>query len=150
MLLELKLLQYQADLSLRKNAENTWVFDPIRKKDIVLTPEELMRQLLLQYLLQNKGYPANKIRVEVGIELNGLSKRCDILVYDAAFAPWLLIECKSPKVSLKTDTFEQAARYNLRLRAPYLAISNGLSSYCCRLDLENESFEYLNDFPSWA
>jgi hypothetical protein len=149
MFLDLDILQYQSSLVLRKNTETTWVFDPIRKKDIVLTPEELLRQLLLQYLLQEKKYPANKIRVEIGIELNGLTKRCDIVAYDRDFQPWLLVECKSPKVALRAETFEQAARYNMRLRAPYLAISNGLSTCCCSIDLENEQFEYLTDFPTW-
>lgn len=116
---------------------------------MVLTPEELLRQMILQYLLETKKYPANRIRVEIGIEWNGLKKRCDIVVFDPQLRPWLLLECKSPKVALNQSVFEQAARYNLRLQAPFLAISNGLSSYCAGLDFEKQSFEYLAEFPEY-
>jgi len=114
---------------------------------MVLTPEELLRQLVLIYLLEIKNYPANRIRVEAGFTLNGLQKRSDIVVFDAAVNPWLLVECKSPKVPLTQATFEQAARYNLELRAPFLAVTNGLATFCCALDFEQQSIEYLADFP---
>ena len=147
MLLQLDFLQFQPKLRLSKSGEKTFVFDPIRRKDMVLTPEELLRQLVLTYLLEIKSYPANRIRVEVGFTLNGLQKRSDIVVFDAAVKPWLLVECKSPKVPLTQATFEQAARYNLELRAPFLAVTNGLATFCCALDFEQQSIEYLADFP---
>lgn len=149
MLLDLDLLTYQTALRLHKSGEQAFVFDPIRRKDVVLTPEELLRQLMLRYLLDGKKYPANRIRSEVGIEVNGLSRRCDLVVFDPELKPWLLIECKSPKVALKQDTFEQAARYNLQLRAPFLAITNGLSSYCCALDFEQGMFAYMDALPDY-
>ena len=149
MLLELDFLQYQPKLRLSKTAEQTYVFDPIRKKDLVLTPEELLRQLVLLYLLEEKKCPPNRIRTEIGIEVNGMTKRCDIVVYDADIKPWLLVECKSPKVRLTQATFEQAARYNMRLQAPFLAVTNGLRTYCARLDFEDAGFEYLGDFPEF-
>ncbi len=124
------------------------VFDPIRRKAVVLTPEELLRQLVLQYLLEVMRYPANRIRSEIGLTLNGRPKRCDIAVFDAALQPWLLVECKSPKVALNQATFEQVARYNLQFRAPFLAVTNGLATYCCALDFENGSFSFLPDFPA--
>ena len=147
MLLQLDFLQFQPKLRLSKSGEKTFVFDPIRRKDMVLTPEELLRQLVLIYLLEIKNYPANRIRVEAGFTLNGLQKRSDIVVFDAAVKPWLLVECKSPKVPLTQATFEQAARYNLELRAPFLAVTNGLATFCCALDFEQQSIEYLADFP---
>lgn len=151
MLLDLDLLSFQPALRLRKEASGAvWVFDPIRKKEVSLSPEEHVRQLLLQYLLQGKSYPPGRIRVEIGIVVNTLQKRCDVVVYDAALQPWLLIECKSPKVALKQDTFEQAARYNLQLRAPYMAISNGLHSYCCALNFEKQDFQYLDALPAYG
>jgi len=146
-LLQLDFLQFQPKLRLSKSGEKTFVFDPIRRKDMVLTPEELLRQLVLIYLLEIKNYPANRIRVEAGFTLNGLQKRSDIVVFDAAVNPWLLVECKSPKVPLTQATFEQAARYNLELRAPFLAVTNGLATFCCALDFEQQSIEYLADFP---
>jgi len=149
MLLELDFLQFQPKLRLSRSAESTFVYDPIRKKEVVLQPEELLRQLVLLYLLEEKKCPAHRIRSEVGIEVNGLKRRCDIVVYDGALKPWLVVECKSPKVRLSQATFEQAARYNLSLKAPFLAVTNGLTTYCATLDFENASFEYLPDFPEF-
>ena len=114
---------------------------------MALIPEELLRQLVLLYLLEVKKYPANRIRVEAGFTLNGLQKRSDIIVFDSAVKPWLLVECKSPKVPLTQDTFEQAARYNLRWQAPFLAVTNGLATFCCALDFERQGVEYLKDLP---
>lgn len=149
MLLELDLLQFQPRLRLSKSGESAFVFDPIRRKEVTLTPEELLRQLVLLYLLEEKKYPAHRIRSEVGIQVNGLSRRCDLVVYDAAVNPWLLVECKSPKVPVNQNTFEQAARYNLRLRAPFMVVTNGLASYCATLDFEEERFEYLGVLPEY-
>lgn len=149
MLLELNLLQFQPKLRLSKSGESAFVFDPIRRKDVALTPEELLRQLVLLYLLEEKKYPAHRIRSEVGIEVNGLRRRCDVVVFDADLKPWLLVECKSPKVALDQKTFEQAARYNLRLRAPFLSVTNGLATYCSALDFDLEKFEYLTALPEY-
>jgi Type I restriction enzyme R protein N terminus (HSDR_N) len=148
-LLELDLLPFQSSLRLSQAAGKHYVYDPIRRKEIVLTPEELLRQMIVLYLLENKKYPAQRIRVEIGIELNGMKKRCDIVIFDPELRPWLLVECKSPKVSLSQATFEQAARYNMQLQAPFLAITNGLSTYCAGLDFDNQSFQYLPDFPEY-
>ncbi len=149
MLLELDLLQFQPRLRLSKSGESAFVFDPIRRKDVALTPEELLRQLVLLYLLEEKKYPAHRIRSEIGIEVNGLRRRCDLVVFDAQVKPWLLVECKSPKVALNQKTFEQAARYNLRLRAPFLTVTNGLATYCSALNFEQETFEYLGGLPEY-
>lgn len=150
MLLELNFLQFQPQLRLSRSGDTTFVYDPIRKKDVVLTPEELLRQLVLLYLLEEKKCPAHRIRSEIGIEVNGLRKRCDIVVFDADVKPWLLVECKSPKVRLSQATFEQVARYNLRLKAPYLVATNGLATYCCALDFETSGIEYLGELPDFG
>lgn len=149
MLLQLDFLQFQSRLRLSRSGEKTFVFDPVRRKDVALQPEELLRQLVLLYLLELKKYPANRIRVEAGFTLNGLQKRSDIIVFDADVKPWLLVECKSPKVSLTQATFEQAAHYNLQWQAPFLAVTNGLATFCCALDFERQGFEYLTDFPDF-
>ena len=147
MLLQLDFLQFRPQLRLTRSGDKTFVFDPIRRKDVALIPEELLRQLVLLYLLEVKKYPANRIRVEAGFTLNGLQKRSDIIVFDSAVKPWLLVECKSPKVPLTQATFEQAARYNLRWQAPFLAVTNGLATFCCALDFERQGVEYLKDLP---
>lgn len=149
MQLQLDFLQYQPALRLSKNEATTWVFDPIRRKNVVLTPEELLRQLVLLYLLEAKKYPAHRIRSEIGLTLNGRPKRCDIAVFDAALKPWLIVECKSPKVALTQAAFEQAARYNLQFRAPFLAVTNGLATFSCALDFEVGSFTFMADFPEY-
>ncbi|MBV6439628.1 MAG: restriction endonuclease subunit R [Haliscomenobacteraceae bacterium CHB4] len=149
-LLQLDFLQFQPKLRLSRSGEKTFVYDPIRRKDVALIPEELLRQLVLQFLLEVKNYPANRIRVEAGFTLNGLQKRSDIIVFDAAIKPWLLVECKSPKVPLTQATFEQAARYNLQWQAPFLAVTNGLATFCCSLDFEKQAFEYLGDLPDFS
>jgi hypothetical protein len=147
--LKIDFLPYKSRLRFTRSGETTYVFDPIRKKELVLTPEELLRQLVLVYLLEEKKYPANRIRVEIGIEVNTLKKRCDLVVFDADIRPWLLLECKSPKVPLNQATFEQAARYNLQLKAPFLAVTNGLATYCCALDFGQQTFSYLTGFPDF-
>jgi len=145
--LELDFLQFQPGLQLVRVGETMLVRDPIRRKDVVLTPEELLRQLVLRYLLEVKNYPANRIRVEIGLKVNGQPRRGDILVFDAALQPWLLVECKSPKVALTEAVFGQAARYNMALQVPYLAITNGLSTFCCSIDYGQNSYAFLPDFP---
>lgn len=149
MLLQLDYLRHQPALRITQTAGKKFIFDPVRKKELVLTPEELLRQLVLLYLLEDMKYPAHRIRSEIGIEVNGLKKRCDIVVFDADVKPWLLLECKSPKVALTQPVFEQAARYNLRLQAPFLGITNGLATFCCALNFEQASFEYLHGFPEY-
>jgi len=149
MLVDIDLLQFQSTLNLVKKGETALVHDPVRRKKVVLTPEELLRQLVLCYLLEVKQYPLHRIRVEIGIEVNGLKKRCDIVVFDKNIQPWLLIECKSPKIPLAQATFEQAARYNLSLKAPFMAITNGLATFSCALHFKEQRFEYLADFPDW-
>lgn len=148
-MLDLDLLSLQQSLKLSKTDDKPFVFDPIRKKDVALTPEELVRQLFLVYLLNVKKYPANRIRVEIGITVNGLPKRCDVVVFDAEVQPWLLVECKSPKVPIVEAVFEQAARYNLKLRAPFMVATNGAVSYCAALDFENSTFAYCPELPEY-
>ncbi|MCK6693153.1 MAG: type I restriction enzyme HsdR N-terminal domain-containing protein [Thermoanaerobaculia bacterium] len=150
MLLQLDFLQFEPALRITKSGDTTWVFDPIRRKQIVLTPEELLRQLVLLYLLEVKKYPSNRIRVEIGLLLNERPKRCDLVVFDAGLDPWLVVECKSPKVPLTQATFEQVARYNLQFKAPFLAVTNGLATFSCALDFEQPGFSFLEDFPEWG
>jgi hypothetical protein len=147
MLLNLDLLQFQPFLKLTKEEEITYVYDPIRRKKYVLTPEELLRQLVLLYLLEIKKYNPKRIRVEMGITVNDRKKRCDIIIFDQNLQPWLLIECKSPKIALSQSTFEQAAIYNMKLQVPYLAITNGMATYACSIDYSKKEFVFLEEFP---
>lgn len=145
-MIDINLHQYKDRLKLKKEGKNTWIFDIIRKKYLVLQPEELVRQLLLLHLIE-MGYPKEKIQVEKGLNINGLKRRFDIVVYDEHFFPYLLIECKSHTVPITQDTFDQIANYNIELRAPYLLVSNGVQTYCCALDFDNKTINNLNAIP---
>ncbi|MDX2172505.1 MAG: type I restriction enzyme HsdR N-terminal domain-containing protein [Bacteroidota bacterium] len=122
----------------------TKIFDPIRKKWFVLTPEEWVRQHVLNYLIEVKKYPASLISVEKEIALNNLKKRYDIVIYKRDLNPFLIVECKAPFVSLDISTIEQAQRYNLMLRANYLMITNGITDLI--LNSENKNVDLPNYF----
>jgi hypothetical protein len=133
-----------------KNSENkVAIFDEIRKKFIILTPEEWVRQHVVQYLLQDKNYPKSYINVEKLIKINDLSKRYDIIVYQPNGEIFLLIECKAPEVTITQQTFDQIARYNLVLNAKYLMVTNGLNHYFCQMDFENEKYVFLKELPDF-
>ena len=133
-----------------KNSENkVSIFDEIRKKFILLTPEEWVRQHVVQFLLQDKNYPKSYINVEKLIKINDLSKRYDGVVFQPNGEIFLLIECKAPEVAISQQTFDQIARYNLVLKAKYLMVTNGLNHYFCQMDFENEKYVFLKELPEY-
>ena len=132
-----------------KNSENkVSIFDDIRKKFIILTPEEWVRQHTIQFLLQEKNYPKSYLNIEKLIKINDISKRYDIVVFQPDGTIFLLIECKAPEVKITQETFDQIARYNLTLKAQYLMVTNGLNHYFCQMDFVNETYIFLNDLPN--
>ena len=147
-MLDLNLHDYQEKLTLKKDNQSTYILCTIRKKYLIFQPEELIRQLIILYLIDH-GYPREKIQVEKGIDVNGLKRRFDIVVYDRSIQPYLLIECKSHTVRLDQKTFDQIANYNLSIKAPFLLVCNGVQAYCCQLDFEAKSFTYLNQIPDY-
>jgi hypothetical protein len=133
-----------------KNSENkVSIFDEIRKKFILLTPEEWVRQHVVQFLLQDKKYPKSYINVEKLIKINDLSKRYDGVIFQPNGEIFLLIECKAPEVQISQQTFDQIARYNLVLKAKYLMVTNGLNHYFCQMDFENEKYVFLKELPDY-
>lgn|SRR5690554_1613912 len=131
-----------------KSSENKLaVFDEIRKKFILLTPEEWVRQNVVQFLLREKKYPKSLINVEKVIKINDLVKRYDIVVYNPDGSIFLLVECKAPSIKITQETFDQIARYNLALRAEHLMVTNGLNHYFCKIDFENEKYVFLKELP---
>ena len=147
MQLELPLLPYFDKIDTKYIGEKQYIYGCIRKKYFVWTPEELIRQMMLLYLMEEKQYPARYIRVEMGLKVNGLQKRSDILVFNKALEPILLIECKASKVNINQAVFEQAARYNLTLKVPYLVVTNGPVSYCAQVDIIAETHTFLSEIP---
>ncbi len=133
-----------------KNSENkVAIFDEIRKKFIILTPEEWVRQHVIHYLMEDKKYPKSYINVEKVLKINDLNKRYDVVVYNSKGNFDLLIECKAPEIKIKQNTFDQIARYNLTLRAKYLMVTNGLNHYFCEMDFENEKYVFLETLPEF-
>ncbi|OWP79983.1 restriction endonuclease subunit R, partial [Flavobacterium covae] len=121
----------------------------IRKKFIMLTPEEWVRQNVIRFLLEEKKYPKSCINVEKLIKINDLIKRYDIVVFQPNGSIFLLIECKAPEVKISQQTFDQIARYNLVLNAQYLMVTNGLNHYFCKMDFENEKYIFLHNLPEY-
>ncbi|MBS1581814.1 MAG: type I restriction enzyme HsdR N-terminal domain-containing protein [Bacteroidetes bacterium] len=130
--------------------EGDRVFDPVRKRWVALTPEEWVRQHVLNYLVHELGCPASLISVEHAIALNRLAKRADLVVHDRAARPLLLVECKAPHVPMDQRVLEQVARYNLVFRVPYLFVTNGLVHYACRIDRTSGTVDFLGNIPRYA
>lgn len=133
-----------------KNSENKrLIFDDIRKKFVVLQPEEWVRQHCIQYLIRVKKYPKSLINVEKEIKLNRLKKRYDIVVFNPDGSIHLIVECKGPSKVIEQTTFDQIARYNLQLNATYLMVTNGINHYYCQMDYEEKQYVFLNDIPEY-
>lgn len=126
------------------------LFDELRRKTILITPEEWVRQHFVQYLIKHKGYPKTLIGLEGGHKLHGMSRRTDILVHNSQGEKILLVECKAPGVGISQQVFDQIARYNIIHRVPLLAVTNGLQHYYCRIDFEAESYRFLEDLPGYS
>ena len=131
----------------KQEGERTYIFDAIRKKYLVLTPEEWVRQNFIQYLISEKQFPSSLIAIEAGLKYNQLQKRLDVLVYDRQGAPHLIIECKAPEVKITQDVFDQVARYNFVFKAKYLVVTNGLQHFCCEMSYDTNSFQYIEQIP---
>lgn len=148
--IELGLMRFKDSLKVKREGGKRFVFDSIRKKWLALQPEELVRQLVILYLLEEKQYNRNRINLERGFKFNSLQKRFDLLVYDMDVMPYLLVECKAPHVPITNEVFEQAAWYNMELKVRYLLVTNGIESYCCGINYDNHTYEYLKAVPDFA
>ena len=135
--------------SIKSNQNKQFIFDIIRKKYVVLTPEEWVRQHIIHYLVTEKEYPTSLIAVEKQLTINTLKKRFDILIFDKKGTPQLIIECKAPSIKISQNTFNQISRYNLELKATHIMVSNGLQHYYCKLDTINEQYTFLKDLPNY-
>lgn len=122
-----------------------YIFDEIRKKHLVLTPEEWVRQHFIQFLVKERSFPATLLQIEGGLKLNETKKRSDILVFDREGNKLMVVECKAPQVKITQAVFDQAARYNMVHRAPWIAVTNGLNHYYAKIDHRNGSFMFVED-----
>ena len=134
-----------------KSKENIlYIFDILRKKNVVLTPEEWVRQNYIQFLISEKKYPKSLIAIEKQLKVNNLIKRTDILIFDKNGLPNIIVECKSPKVKITQDVFDQIARYNLKLQAKYLIVTNGIQHFYCQMDHQQMKYDFLKEIPNYS
>jgi hypothetical protein len=123
------------------------IYDILRQKWIVLTPEEWVRQHFVHHLLDHFGYSCHRMANEISLKLNNTLRRCDTVVYDDFMQPLVIIEYKASHIQITQNVFDQIARYNMVLGARYLIVSNGLNHYCCRID--DGKVTFLRNIPEY-
>lgn len=133
---------------IKSEGDSLLIFDEFRKKNVVLTPEEWVRQNFANFLVEERAVPAGRVVIEKSLSINKLSKRCDILIYGNS-EPLLLVECKSPEIKITQAVFDQIAVYNMHFKLQYLVVTNGLEHYCGRWDKERGELIFLEDIPSY-
>lgn len=135
------------DFKLKEDEGKQYIFDPLRRKYIVLTPEEWVRQHFVSFLIGHKNYPAGRIGNEISLLLNNRKRRCDTVVYNSCGQPQVIVEYKAPHIPITQLVFDQIVRYNMVLQVKYLIVSNGMAHYCCEIDYKSGDFRFLEDIP---
>lgn len=125
------------------------VFDPLRGKYVALTPEEYVRQHFTAWLISDFHYPPSLMANEISINLNGLTRRCDTVIFYPDGSPLLIVEYKAPDIKITQNTFDQIVRYNMTLRAKYLIVSNGINHYCCVINYEKDNYYFIPSIPDY-
>jgi hypothetical protein len=138
------------EFSVKRDGDRMLIFDSLRKRHVVLTPEEWVRQHFIHYIIRHCKYPRSLIRVEGGLIFNTLQKRSDIVVFDRTGSPWMVIECKAPDLKLSERAVLQATTYNHTLRARYVVVTNGMSHICCEIDWANSQSVVVTDMPEFV
>jgi hypothetical protein len=139
----------RASLKLTRKEEQVYVWCLVRKKKLLLTPEEWVRQHIIHFLTNEKQIPLGLIAAEMSIEVNQLARRCDLVVYGNDGIPKLIIECKAPEINLNENTFYQIAQYNFKLNVDYLMLTNGLDHIVCFIDRKQNELVFLEELPEW-
>ena len=138
------------DYKVKKQNGTVMIFDIVRKKYVVLTPEEWVRQHFVHFLIAHKGYPTTLLANEVMVKLNGTTKRCDTVLYRRDLSARMIVEYKAPHIAITQHVFQQIYAYNSVLRADYLIVSNGIKHYCCHVNYQSMKVEYLEDIPDFT
>lgn len=137
------------NISIRKHGNRDQIFDILRRKFVALTPEEWVRQHFVHYLTEHKGYPMMLLANEVQLKVGDKTVRADSVLYDNHLQPRMIIEYKAPTIKLAQKVFDQISVYNLLLHVDYLIVSNGLQTYCCKMDYDNQKYLFLTDIPDY-
>ena len=127
--------------------DKTYVFDPLRKRMVLLTPEEEVRQKVLYLLVEHLHVPPGLVAVEYSVKVNGLDKRCDAVVFGADGHPLMIVECKAPTVKITAKTLDQAVRYHAALQPRFLLLYNGMDCHC--LKVENGVLQPMDHLPDY-
>ncbi len=135
-----------AKLKLKTNQ----VWDRLRKKYVLLTPEEWVRQHFISYLIDHLGYPEGRMASEYTVDYNGMKKRCDVVAFDELLRPVVIVECKAVSIEISENTFYQIARYASTLKAKLLILTNGLNHYCAKIDVTENKLIYLETIPNYT
>ena len=138
-----------ADLKIKLVEGTTQVFDAVRKKYLILTPEEWVRQHFIYFLNTEKSYPLGLMGVEKLVKYNDMRNRADIVLYTTQGMPHMIVECKAPKVKITQDTFNQIAKYNSQLKVQYLVVTNGMKHYCCEMKYDTNKIKFLEEIPEF-
>lgn len=147
-MIRLNLPQYPFRIKSKEN--KLYIFDRNRKKEVLLTDEEWVRQHFVEYLVNNKDYPRSLIAVEKQCKVENMTKRTDIMVFDRKGEAEIIVECKAPHIKISQSTFDQIARYNLQMKASYLIVTNGLEHFFCQMDHEAREYKFLKDIPNFV
>lgn len=144
---QLNLPPYKFKIKSSSKGDEIW--DEWRKRYILLTPEEWVRQNFGRYMMDKMDVPAGRMAVEISLKVHRLNKRADMIIYGDQGNPLVVVECKAPSIPITQDTFDQVARYNISLKAPVLIVTNGLDHYCCTVDFESKAIQFVEEFPSY-
>ena len=136
-------------IKIQEKGEKRQIFDFLRRKWVALTPEEWVRQHFTHYLTEQKSYPKTLLANEVELRIGEKRLRCDTLLYNKELRPRMIVEYKAPTIQIQQKTFDQISVYNLLLKVDYLVVSNGLHHYCCKMDYERQSYQFLKDIPNY-
>lgn len=147
-MLQLNLPEY--NFRIKKHNEKLLIFDTQRKRYVALTPEEWVRQHFIRFLIEVKAFPAALLAVEKQVNMNGMKKRCDAILYNKDAKPILIIELKAPNVSISQATFDQVAVYNAKLKVDFFMISNGIEHFCCKVNVETARYEFFPEIPEFS
>lgn len=146
-MVQLNLPPYQ--IRVKETGGRKQVFDILRRKYVALTPEEWVRQHFIHYLIEHKNYPASLLANEVPLQIGEKRMRADSVLYDNQLHPRIIIEYKAPNITLTQKVFDQITVYNLLLHVDYLIVSNGMTTYICKMDYEKQTYKFLESIPNY-
>jgi hypothetical protein len=142
---ELNLPAYSFTIKGKEGSE--MILDTLRRKYVRLTPEEWVRQNFIQYLIREGNYPPGLIGVEVMFTLNTMKRRVDILIHNRRGEPVMIVECKAPEIKIDDVIFDQIVKYNMTLRVPWIVVTNGINHFACKIDHQQNKYEFLLVIP---